>query len=203
MAKNDVSVKDIEAFIKSIKPKEDIFTFVVSGNDYDKLISMGNSSHIVTKSVADNIFYIGINSFTSNTSREFKKVIDKINKPQDKNLIIDLRDNSGGLTKASNEILDLLLPKCDASYLIYRGGYVDTYYSDANIVKFKRIFVLTNEHTASSSELLALGLKKNLPNVTIVGRLLMERRGQTVYENKSKNTLFILFHSIGLLMRKP
>ena len=70
---------------------------------------------------------------------------------------------------------------------------MDTYYSDANIVKFKRIFVLTNEHTASSSELLALGLKKNLPNVTIVGRPTYGKGvGQTVYENKSKKYLIYL-----------
>jgi tetratricopeptide (TPR) repeat protein len=193
IANNNVSVKDIEAFIKSIKPRDDIFTFVVSGKAYDELTNLDNSSHITSKAMANDIFYVGINSFTSNTSRDFKKAIDKINIPEQKNLVIDLRDNSGGLTKASNEILDLLLPKCTTSYLIYRDGYMDSYYSDDNLVKFKRIFVFTNERSASSSELLALGLKKYLPNVTIVGRPTLGKGvGQTVYENKSKKYLIYL-----------
>jgi len=189
----NVSMKDIDLYIKSVREKNDKFTFVISGKDYDYMMKSEKANKLETKELDNNIFYVRISSFTENTSNDFRKKIISIKKHETKNLVIDLRDNGGGLADQSNEILDFLLPACTTSYLIYRDGYIDSYYSDANMVKFKKIFVLTNEYSASSSEILTLGLKKFLPNVTIVGRPTFGKGvGQSVYENKKKKYMIFL-----------
>ncbi len=192
-AKKEVSIQDITSYLNSIKMKNDMFTFVVSGKDYDMMMEMEKANQLVYKELDKNVVYVGISSFTSNTACEFKETIDKIKNPQGKFLVIDLRDNGGGLVEQSNDILDFLLPVCTTSYLIYRDGYIDSYYSDENQSKFKKIFVFTNENSASSSELLTLGLKKFLPNVTVIGRPTLGKGvGQCVYENKAKKYMIYL-----------
>lgn len=185
--KKDVSIGDITSFVNSVKVKNDIFTFVVSGKDYDAMMEMEKADQLVFKELDKDVVFVGINSFTSNTGCEFKEIIEKIKNPQNKYLVIDLRDNGGGLASQSNDVLDLLLPACTTSYLIYRDGYMDSYYSDDYCTKFKGIYIFTNQNSASSAELLTLGLKKFLPDVTVVGSPTLGKGvGQCVYENKAK-----------------
>jgi tetratricopeptide (TPR) repeat protein len=192
-SKKDVGIQDITSFVNSVKEKNDNFTFVVSGKDYDTMAGMEKSNQPVFKEMDKNVVYVGINSFTSNTGWQFKEIIDKIKNPQEKYMVIDLKDNGGGLVNRSNDILDLLLPVCTTGYLIYRDGYIDSYNSDENYSKFKGIYIFTNQNSASSAEFLSMGLKKFLPNVTVVGRPTSGKGvGQKVYENKAKKYMIYL-----------
>lgn len=192
-AKGEVGVKDICNFIESIRQKDDMFTFVIHGDDYDLLKYEESISQVTSQQLEPNIHYIKIKSFTASVSWEFKEIIDSIENPEEKVLVIDLRDNLGGLATSSADILDYLLPACTTSYIVYRDGYMYSYYSDAAQTKFKKILVLVNEYSASSSEILALGLKKHLNNVVIIGRPTVGKGvGQLVYENKSKKYMIYL-----------
>nr|WP_276020149.1 tetratricopeptide repeat protein [Acetivibrio straminisolvens] len=192
-AKGEVSIDDICKFIESIRQKDDVFTFVIHGNEYDLLKYEESISQVTSQQLEPNIHYIKINSFTASVSWEFKEIIDSIENPEDKVLVIDLRDNLGGLTTSSTDILDYLLPSCTTSYIVYRDGYMYSYYSDAAQIKFKKILVLVNEYSASSSEILALGLKKYLNNVVIIGHPTVGKGvGQLVYEDKAKKYVVYL-----------
>lgn len=192
-AKGEVSVNDICGFVDSIRQKNDMFTFVIHGDDYDLLKYEESISQIVSKELESNMHYVKINSFTASVSWEFKEVIDSIENPEDKVLVIDLRDNTGGLTTSSTDILDYLLPACTTSYIVYRDGYMYSYYSNDAQIKFKKILVLVNEYSASSSEILALGLKKYLNNVVIIGHPTVGKGvGQLVYEDKAKKYVVFL-----------
>lgn len=193
MGKQNVTAEDVKGFIGSLKLNEDVFTYVLSGQYYDEMIKEENTSQVTSRAMENNGHYIRINAFTKTVGADFKKAVDGIQNPESKTLIIDLRENGGGLAEPSNYILDLLLPQCVTSYTVDRDGYIDQNYSDENQIKFKKILILVNENSASSSELLTLGLKKYLNNVVIIGQPTVGKGvGQNVFENKEKKYMIFL-----------
>lgn len=90
------------------------------------------------------------------------------------------------------DILDFLLPDTVVCNLIYKDGYSSPYYSDNDYIKFKHIFLLTDEQTASCAELLSLGLKTYFDNVSIIGRKTFGKGvGQILFEDKTRG--FVIF----------
>ncbi len=193
MNKKQVNLQDIQDYIDAIKVEGDIFTLVVGGDEYEALANRKDADHISYKRLDKNKEYIRINSFDYDVGLAFKTILNKIEKPESKTLIIDLRDNGGGLIDISNDILDYLLPGCMTSFIIDRDGYISPYYSNENQTAFEKIIVMVNEHSASSSELLALGLKKYLNNVVIIGRPTVGKGvGQIIYEDKKRKYIIYL-----------
>lgn len=77
--------------------------------------------------------------------------------------------------------------------LIDKDGYRYNYYSDASQIKFKPIFILIDKYSASASELLALGLKTFLNNITVIGSNTYGKGvGQNIYEDKERNIIVFL-----------
>ncbi len=195
-ANKSITISDIEAYINTMKLEEDMFTYVIGGEEYEMLTQFGETSQIAYKSMENNMEYIKIGSFVKSVGVEFEEIIKNIDDTENKTLIIDLRDNTGGLAEPSNTILDALLPECTTSFMINREGYMYTYNSDANQVKFKQIIILVNEYSASSSELLMLGLRKYLDNIVIIGHPTYGKGvGQITFENKEKKyIIFVVNH---------
>ena len=194
IAKKKVTAKDIEEYINAIKLKDDMFTYVISGDNFDDYKNFEKENHLYTHKLDNTTYYVGILGFTPTVGIEFINYVESIDNPEDVSLIIDLRNNSGGLLKPSNDILDYLLPKCITSYCIDRNGKIYTYYSDEGKVNFKHIYILVNQYSASSSELLALGLKTYLQNVTIIGQPTVGKGvGQNVYvSNDGKYMIYLV-----------
>jgi len=109
---------------------------------------------------------------------------------------LDLRDNTGGSTDSANNILNALLPELLISQMIYKDGNVYPYYSDKSMIAFNHIYILVNENTVSASELLTLGLKTFLDNVTIIGQNTYGKGvGQDVFEDRmNKRIYYIVSH---------
>lgn len=109
-----------------------------------------------------NIGYIKITSFDSNTSEEFKQRYGELESKNIKSLIVDLRDNGGGIVGEALTIADYILPK-DSKMLITvnkkQKEVIETAKLDA-IVNIP-IVVLVNENSASASEILTGALKDN------------------------------------------
>jgi len=144
------------------------------------------------KPVNETTDYIRISSFSRKTANDVLDVIDNLENTKDRYLVIDLRGNSGGDTASGADILDFLLPDSVVCNLIYKDGYSNAYYSDDELIEFKHIFVLIDEYSASCSELLTLGLKTYLDNVTVIGRKSFGKGvGQVLFEDKT--TGFVIF----------
>ena len=118
----------------------------------------------------NNIGYINISSFDEGTYNQFVENYDKLKEQNIKSLIIDLRNNGGGIVDEAVNIADLFIEK-DKTILITKSKKEDN-----NIKKAKKdkqidlpIVILVNENTASSSEILTIALKENLENVKVVG----------------------------------
>lgn len=191
--KKEVKLQEIEEYINAVKKEGDMFTLVISDEVYDRVMKTMESTPVTYKKLNQDSEYIKISSFTPTAAMEFKDILDTIEVPENKTLVVDLRDNGGGLTNIANEILDYLLPECGISFTVDRNGYMYWYYSDENQVSFKKIIVMVNERSASSSELMTLGLKKHLNNVIIIGRPTVGKGvGQVSYEDQKRKFIIYL-----------
>ena len=116
-----------------------------------------------------NIGYIAFSSFDDGTAEEFKNKFQELEKQGIKSLIIDLRNNGGGIVDEALDIANYILDK--DSVILYEvdknNNETVEKTTDDPIINMP-IVVLTNENTASSSEILA-GALKDHKKATIVG----------------------------------
>lgn len=108
----------------------------------------------------DNIGYIKISSFENKTAADFEEALRQMESKAVKGLIIDLRDNGGGLVDQSVKIADMLLGEGTVIYTEDRQGDKETYTSDKDRTSLPYV-VLVNENTASASEILAAAIQDN------------------------------------------
>tara|TARA_R110000737_G_scaffold352345_1_gene398012 strand:+ start:2880 stop:4472 length:1593 start_codon:yes stop_codon:yes gene_type:complete len=121
--------------------------------------------------MSNSVGFIHIESFSVTTSYEFKKAaIELLQKGMTK-LILDLRNNGGGVLSTAVEIADEFLPK-GMEILETRGENSQTQkYSSTGggLLERIKIDVLINQYSASASEILAGALQDN-DRATIYGR---------------------------------
>ena len=112
------------------------------------------------KVVEGNIGYIEFSSFDEGTSEDFKAKFEELQKQGIKSLIIDLRNNGGGIVDEALEIADFILEKDDVIlYEVDKNGNEEIEKSENDPIINMPVILLTNENTASSSEILAGALK--------------------------------------------
>ncbi|MDP1821755.1 MAG: S41 family peptidase [Archangium sp.] len=107
---------------------------------------------------------IAIRSFNETTPQAAREALAKAAKAGAKALIIDLRDDEGGLLEKALETAKLFLPKGKViTRVLHRGNKEETIASDVEPV-FGPVptVVLINGHTRSSAELLAAALREGL-----------------------------------------
>jgi carboxyl-terminal processing protease len=114
------------------------------------------------------IGYIVISEFDEITVSQFKEAIDKLEEKGMRGLVIDVRNNPGGLLEAVCRMLDRLLPK---GLLVYTedkyGNRVEEKAEDAQKLKVP-LAVIINGQSASASEIFA-GAVQDYEIGTIVG----------------------------------
>lgn len=113
------------------------------------------------------IALIDISSFTLHTGDELEKVMKDMNMDKYKGVIFDLRFNYGGEVNAAIKVASLMVPAGDIVHIVNRSGDVDTKKSTAQYFN-KPFVILTNEYTASSSEIVA-GAVKDYGSGSLVG----------------------------------
>ena len=117
----------------------------------------------------NNIGYIKFSSFDEQTAEEFKKKFEGLQQSNITSLIIDLRNNGGGLVDQALEIADYMVEK--NSVLLYevdKNGNEEVKKAKEDPIINMPIVILVNKNTASSSEILA-GALKDLGKAKIVG----------------------------------
>lgn len=107
----------------------------------------------------DGIGYISFTSFDEKAYKDFKNAISEMKVIGNlKGLIIDLRDNYGGLLSAAEDIIDEILPTGVITYTVDKNGNEEYIYSDSNTLNLP-IVVIINENSASASEIMAAAIK--------------------------------------------
>lgn len=127
-------------------------------------------NHVEGKVIENtNIGYIEFNTFDEGCSDEFKAKFEELREKNITSLIIDIRNNGGGLVNEALDIADFIVDK-DSTVLITTDKNANEEITKAKedpIINMP-IILLTNKSTASASEILAGALKDN-KKATIVG----------------------------------
>ena len=115
----------------------------------------------------DGIGYIRIASFSEHTADEFKDAYRALEKDGVKGMIIDLRENPGGLVTSCVAIANMIVPKGPVVSVVQKDGTREEYKSDLSEEKYPLV-VLIDGNSASASEILA-GALQDTGAATIVG----------------------------------
>ena len=112
------------------------------------------------KVLENNIGYIEFSSFDEGTADDFKAKYEELAKKGIKSLVIDLRNNGGGIVSEALQIADYILDKDDVVlYEVDKNNKEEIQKSENAPIINMSIVLLTNGNTASSSEILAGALK--------------------------------------------
>lgn len=122
---------------------------------------------VKTELLEPDIGYIRITSFEDHTAKDFEKALRDMEFQGVKGMVIDLRDNPGGLVDSSVKIADALLPEGIITYTEDRQGEKIYHKSDSKHTKIPYV-MLINGNSASASEILA-GAVKDYKQGAIVG----------------------------------
>lgn len=115
----------------------------------------------VKSEMKEGIGYIRISSFDEKTGQEFNEHLNKIKAQSPKGLIIDLRDNPGGLLDQVKMVADSILGKGTIVYTKDRSGTERYLKSDAKGKLEIPLVLLVNGYSASASEILAGAVRDN------------------------------------------
>lgn len=122
---------------------------------------------VLGRMMDEKIGYISISGFKENTYTQFKEALDELQKEGMKGLILDLRDNPGGLVHSVYEIGEELLPEGTMVYTLDKNENRNDLKCDEEYLDIPLV-VLVNANSASASEIFA-GAVKDTGRGTLVG----------------------------------
>ena len=165
---------DMTAVSNKIKGEEEtkVTVELLRGSEnikYELTRSKVKVNQVEGKVLSNDIGYIKFTSFDETTAEDFKKQYQELAKKNIKSLIIDLRNNGGGIVDQALEIADYIADK--DSVLLYevdKNNKETVRKAKTDPIINMPIVILTNENTASASEILA-GALKDLGKAKTVG----------------------------------
>ena len=126
------------------------------------------SLELVSHYMIDNkIGYIYISQFAKDTSSQLDTALKDLRAKGAKSLIVDLRNNPGGMVNSANDCIGAFVPAGPAFFVKYKTS--DGYYSTGNWPEMDLPFaVLVNQETASAAEIFASAVQ-DVGNGAIIG----------------------------------
>lgn len=166
------SYMEMDIAVKNIRGPENTsvkITFLRDGKKIDKTITRKEIKivSIESKMLEDKIGYINIKSFEEETAEDFRKALASLEAQGMKALIIDVRDDGGGLLTVVEDICDRILGKAVIVYTKDRQGKKEYLKSSDKEKIDKPIVVLTNRSSASASEILTGAVLDNKTGISI------------------------------------
>lgn len=128
----------------------------------DAIIGTSVTSKIFEDS-GEKLMYIRVYGFVKNTAEKFEEALKEADLAGIENLIIDVRDNGGGILGQAVEMANNFVPK-DSIITTedHKNEIFNKVYKGTKVVKSKyNTVVLINENSASASEVFAAALHEN------------------------------------------
>lgn len=185
LKENDVLIKvnDTEVKDKSLSDIADI----VKGKSGTKvnitiMRDKEEKTFTITRAVVDNISvysevinsnnkkigYIYISIFASNTAKQFKEKLEKLEKEKIDSLIIDVRGNTGGYLTTVTDIISMFTKKGDIIYKLKTKDKIEDVTDKTTEYRDYPVVVLADGGSASASEVLA-GAFSETYNAKVIG----------------------------------
>ena len=127
---------------------------------------------VTSKTFGENqeIGYIQITSFATNTADQFQKAFEELEKQNITSLILDVRGNPGGHLQQTRQILSNFFSKKTVLYQIETKEKKKKIYSENNEKRSYPIIVLIDSSSASAAEVFASCFQDNYKQATIMGQ---------------------------------
>ena len=128
-----------------------------------------NTNPVYSEKLENDIGYLEITSFDEGVAEDFKAKYLSLKEQGIKGLVIDLRDNGGGLVAEALKIVDYSVPKDQTALItVDKDGKEEISKTKEDAIITEPIVLLVNSSSASASEIMA-GALKDLKCATIVG----------------------------------
>ena len=125
---------------------------------------------VLSEKLENNIGYLQITSFDEGTAEDFKNKFNSLKDQEITSLIIDLRNNGGGIVEEALQIIDYIVPKGQEILItVDKDQKEEIEKSKDDVLIDMPVVVLVNEYSASASEIVA-GALKDLNEATLVGK---------------------------------
>lgn len=142
--------------------------------------------------LAEGLGYIAVSSFDSRTAESFTEKLQNMERQGlSRGLILDLRNNSGGLVDQAVAVARLIVPEGEIVRLVGRDGEVRNVYDSDAVKKDYPIVILINEESASAAELLAGAMQDREAAILV---------GQTTFGKASVQQLEELSGGKGIML---
>lgn len=168
----DTTLEDISALIREESRKSVHITLIREGeDDYVELDVTKEAVEIPvveSKMLEDQRGYIAIRQFAATTPDQFQKAYNELQEQKMEALVIDLRDNPGGLLTSVCDTLEMIMPKGLLVYTKDKKGVEEQYDCKGKTPIDIPLVVLINGNSASASEIFA-GAVKDHDVGTLVG----------------------------------
>ena len=174
----ELSKNDLESAVKLMRGDEQIGSEVKVTvkrivDSEEKIIDFTikreeiTTESVISKLLDNGMLYVQITNFAEKTGADFEKAIDEGLSKGAKSLIIDLRNNPGGLLTAVKQVADKLLPDSTIMKIVDSKGKETVEKASGKGIDIP-IVVLINKGSASASEVLSVALHDN-KKATLVG----------------------------------
>lgn len=167
----DMELQEVVSEIKKKENKKVVLTIYrdKKSQDYTVEKSSVQLDTVTYKMKENKTGYIAVSQFLENTGDQFDLAVTALEKKGMKSLIIDLRDNGGGLLNTCTQMVSRLIAK--DQMIVYtkdKEGNKQDFKSDSDETVNVPIVILVNGNTASASEIMT-GCLKDYGKATVVG----------------------------------
>lgn len=167
----NMELQEVVSEIKKKENKKVVLTIYrdKKSKDYTVKKSSVQLDTVSYKMKEKKIGYIAVSQFLENTGDQFDKAVTALEKKGMKSLIIDLRDNGGGLLNTCTQMVSRVIDK--DKLIVYtkdKEGNKEEFKSDSGKTLDIPIIILVNGNTASASEIMT-GCLKDYGKATVVG----------------------------------
>lgn len=133
-------------------------------------IPVMNLEYLNSPASREKIAHLTIYNFNEKLLNEFQKAVEEIKRGNVNKIILDLRNNPGGILEVAVDVAGFFLDKDTVVVKeLSQGGNIKEHKSKGNaFLKGKQVVVLINKGSASASEILA-GALKEINNITLIG----------------------------------
>lgn len=170
-----VTGNDLNKAVSMMKGKENtnvtVTIYRAGKGSFDVVATRKKVSYstVTGQMINNKIGYIQISMFDANTAKNFDTELSELQSQGMKGLILDLRDNGGGLVDQSVGVASNFIDKGkDVVYTLDKNNAKDDYTSDGGLAIGMPLVVLVNGNTASASEILS-GALKDYKAATLIG----------------------------------
>lgn len=162
----DITDKELSEVVKMIKTsKSDTVTLTIlreGESDYREVeVTLDTvEAPMVEHEMLDNkIGYITINQFAETTASQYETALEDLNNQGMERLIVDVRDNPGGLLTSVCDVLDSMLPEELLVYTEDKNGKKSEYNATGTDQFDKPMVILVNGNSASAAEIFSGALQ--------------------------------------------